>query len=104
MVLEGPWPWASLVVACVDDAAIDGIRASGIDGYLVDAVAEPGGGQALVVAAHRMLDLERFKPYAEQVGGGMCRRAERDRARQDDDDDRCESRGSANHACQCAEA
>ena len=68
MVLEGPWPWASLVVARVDDAAIDGIRASGIDGYLVDEVAEPGTGQAFVVAAHRMLDLERFKPYAERVG------------------------------------
>jgi len=68
MVLEGPWPWASLVVARVDDAAIDGLRASRIDGYLVDAIAEPGTGQALVVAAHRMLDLERFKPYAEQVG------------------------------------
>ncbi len=68
MVLEGPWPWASLVVARVDDAAVDSLRASGIDGYLVDAVAAPGDGQALVVAAHRMLDLERFKPYAERVG------------------------------------
>jgi uncharacterized protein (DUF1330 family) len=68
MAFEGPWPWTSLVVARVDDAAIDGIRASGIDGYLVDAIAQPGTGQALVVAAHRMLDLERFKPYAEQVG------------------------------------
>jgi uncharacterized protein (DUF1330 family) len=68
MTFEGPWPWASLVVARVDDATIDRIRASGIDGYLVDATAEPGTGQALVVAAHRMLDLERFKPYAEQVG------------------------------------
>ncbi len=68
VVLEGPWPWTSLVVARVDDAAIDGIRASGIDGYLVDEIAAPRAGQALVVAAHRMLDLERFKPYAEQVG------------------------------------
>jgi uncharacterized protein (DUF1330 family) len=68
MVLEGPWPWASLVVARIDDAAIGVIRASGIDGYLVDAIAKPGTGQALVVAAHRMLDLDRFKPYAEQVG------------------------------------
>jgi uncharacterized protein (DUF1330 family) len=68
MVFEGPWPWDSLVVARIDEAAIDGIRASGIDGYLVEAIAEPRSGQALVVAAHRMLDLERFKPYAEQVG------------------------------------
>jgi uncharacterized protein (DUF1330 family) len=68
MVFEGPWPWTSPVVASVDDAAIEGIRASGIDGYLVDALGEPGAGAAFVVAAHRMRDLEAFKPYAEQVG------------------------------------
>jgi uncharacterized protein (DUF1330 family) len=68
MVLEGPWPWSALVVARVEDAAVDGLRASGIDGYLVEAVAAPGSGEALVVAAHRMLDLVRFKPYADQVG------------------------------------
>jgi len=68
MVLEGPWPWTPLVVARVDDAALEAARARGIEGYAVDAVAEPGAGEALVVAAHRMLDLERFKPYAEQVG------------------------------------
>jgi uncharacterized protein (DUF1330 family) len=68
MVLEGPWPWTSLVVARVDDATIETARARGIEGYTVEAVAESGDGQALVVAAHRMLDLERFKPYAAQVG------------------------------------
>ena len=66
-VLEGPWPWTSVVVAHVDDATIETARARGIEGYAVDAVGEPGAGQALVVAAHRMLDLERFKPYADQV-------------------------------------
>ena len=68
MVLEGPWPWTALVVARVDDAATDSIRVSGIDGYLVDAIVDPGEGKALVVAAHRMLDLEGFKPYAAEVG------------------------------------
>src|ERR1700722_3126900 len=68
MVLEGPWPWTSLVVARADEAEVEAARACGLDGYLVDALAEPGSGQALVVAAHRMLDLERFKPYADQVG------------------------------------
>jgi uncharacterized protein (DUF1330 family) len=67
MVLEGPWPWTALVVARVDDAALEAARARGIEGYAVAAVGEPGAGQALVVAAHRMLDLERFKPYAAQV-------------------------------------
>src|SRR5215813_2613471 len=68
MVFEGPWPWASPVVARLDDAAIESVRASGIDGYLVDALGEPGSGEALVVAAHRMRDLAAFQPYAEQVG------------------------------------
>jgi uncharacterized protein (DUF1330 family) len=68
VVLEGPWPWTSLTVARVDDAAIESARARGIEGYAVEAVGEPGAGEALVVAAHRMLDLVRFQPYAEQVG------------------------------------
>jgi uncharacterized protein (DUF1330 family) len=68
LVLEGPWPWNSLAVARIDEATVEGARARGIAGYAVEAVAEPGAGQALVVAAHRMLDLEKFKPYAAQVG------------------------------------
>ena len=68
MVLEGPWPWTSLVVVRVDAATIAAARSRGIEGYAVDAVGEPGAGEALVVAAHRMLDLARFQPYAEQVG------------------------------------
>ena len=68
MVLEGPWPWASLVVARVDDATVETVRARGIDGYAVEAIAEAGEGEALVVAAHRLLDLAGFQPDAEQVG------------------------------------
>ena len=68
MVFEGPWPWTSPVVARLDDAVLAGVRASGIDGYLVDALGEPGTGEAFVVAAHRMRDLAAFQPYAEQVG------------------------------------
>ncbi len=68
MVFEGPWPWTSPVVAQLDDAQVGAVRASGIDGYLVDALAEPGAGEAFVVAAHRMRDLVAFRPYAEQVG------------------------------------
>ena len=68
MVFEGPWPWPSPVVARLDDAAVAAARASGIDGYLVDALGEPGTGEAFVVAAHRMRDLVAFQPYAEQVG------------------------------------
>jgi uncharacterized protein (DUF1330 family) len=68
LVFEGPWPWTSPSVALLDDAQIDAARASGIDGYLVDALGEPGAGAAFVVAAHRMHDLVAFHPYAEQVG------------------------------------
>lgn len=68
MVFEGPWPWASPVVARLDDAAVAAVRPSGIEGYLVDALGEPGAGAAFVVAAHRMRDLAAFRPYAEQVG------------------------------------
>jgi uncharacterized protein (DUF1330 family) len=68
MVFEGPWPWISPMVVQIDDAAVAAVRASGIDGYLVDALGEPGAGEAFVVAAHRMRDLVAFQPYAEQVG------------------------------------
>jgi uncharacterized protein (DUF1330 family) len=68
MVFEGPWPWATPAVAQLDDAAFERARASRIDGYAVDAFGEPGAGAAFVVAAHRMLDLAAFQPYAEQVG------------------------------------
>ena len=68
MVFEGPWPWSSPVVAMLDESAVAAARASGIDGYLVDALGEPGTGEAFVVAAHRMRDLVAFQPYAEQVG------------------------------------
>ena len=63
------------VVARLDDDAIDGIRRSisGLDGYAVEALAEPGAGEAFVVAAHRMRDLVAFQPYAEQVGAVVQR-------------------------------
>ena len=68
MVFEGPWPWSSPVVARMDDAAVETLRARGIDGYAVEGLAKPGEGQAFVVAAHRMRDVAAFQPYAEQVG------------------------------------
>jgi uncharacterized protein (DUF1330 family) len=65
---EGPWPWGSPVVARLEDAALRDIRTGSLDGYAVEALAVPGSGEALVIAAHRMRDLAGFKPYAEQVG------------------------------------
>jgi len=66
-VLEGPWPWRSLVVARVDDGVLDEIRNQGRDGYAVEALDDPGIGQAFVIAAHRMRDEEGFRPYTERV-------------------------------------
>ena len=68
MVFEGPWPWALPVVARLDDATLARARADKLDGYAVEALAEPGAGEAFVVAAHRMRDLAAFQSYAEQVG------------------------------------
>ena len=68
MVFEGPWPWDAPVVARIDDTMVETLRARGLEGYAVEAVAEPGDGQAFVVAAHRMRDVKAFQPYAEQVG------------------------------------
>jgi uncharacterized protein (DUF1330 family) len=73
MVFEGPWPWDAPVVARLDDAAVERVRTSGIEGYLVDTLGEPGGGESFVVAAHRMRDLPAFQPYAEQVGAVVQR-------------------------------
>jgi uncharacterized protein (DUF1330 family) len=68
MVFEGPWPWEAPLVACVNDATVEDLRARGRDGYALEALAEAGGGEAFVLAAHRMRDLAGFQPYAEQVG------------------------------------
>jgi uncharacterized protein (DUF1330 family) len=68
MVFEGPWPWPSPVVVCMDDASVEALRAHQVEGYAVAALAEPGDGAAFVVAAHRMRDVAAFRPYAEQVG------------------------------------
>jgi uncharacterized protein (DUF1330 family) len=73
IVLEGPWPWGSPVVARLDDAALDDIRAMGPDGYAAEALADPGPGQAFVLAAHRMRDTEGFRPYADRIEAVVAR-------------------------------
>jgi len=69
MVFEGPWPFGAPLVARADAAAITSLRAkeSGLEGYTVEALADPGDGEAFVVAAHRVRDPNGFAPYAEQV-------------------------------------
>jgi len=36
-------------------------------GFAVEALADPGRGEALVIGAHRVRDAQGFRPYAEQV-------------------------------------
>jgi len=67
MVLEGPWPWGAPIVACLDSAADIRVKAAGVDAYAVEALDDPGGGEAFVVAAHRIRDTWGFRPYVEQV-------------------------------------
>lgn len=69
MVFEGPWPFGAPLVVRTDEDAIASIRATGVglNGYAVEALADPGAGEAFVVAAHRVRDAEGFRPYAEQV-------------------------------------
>jgi uncharacterized protein (DUF1330 family) len=73
IVFEGPWPWDSPVVARLDESELGSIRATGLDGYAVEALADPGAGEAFVIAAHRMRDLEGFRPYAERVAAVVQR-------------------------------
>jgi uncharacterized protein (DUF1330 family) len=70
VVLEGPWPLGETIIARVDDAELGALRAdkAGFDRYAVEALAEPGAGEAFVIAAHRMRDTAGFGPYAERVG------------------------------------
>lgn len=70
-MLEGPWPLGETIIARVDDdAELGALRTdkAGFDGYAVEALAEPGAGEAFVVAAHHVRDTAGFSPYAEQWG------------------------------------
>jgi uncharacterized protein (DUF1330 family) len=69
--LEGPWTLDSTRLAYVeDDAALARLSAGEWGGgcaYAVEGLAEPGAGNAFVIAAHRMLDAEAFRPYADAI-------------------------------------
>ena len=70
IVFEGPWPLEAPILACIEDTtALAGIRAAArdLDGYAVEAIADPGRGEAFVVAAHRVQDPDGFRHYVGQV-------------------------------------
>jgi uncharacterized protein (DUF1330 family) len=69
IVFEGPWPWGAPIIARIDDAALAGMRAAAVGpgAYAVEALSDPGTGEAFVIAAHRMRDAQGFRPYADAV-------------------------------------
>jgi uncharacterized protein (DUF1330 family) len=73
LVLEGPWPLgATALASCSNDAALASLPAlpSAASGaFAVEGLNAPAGGACFVIAAHKMLDPEGFKPYAEAIPG-----------------------------------
>jgi uncharacterized protein (DUF1330 family) len=69
IVFEGPWTLGAPVIARLADDAIDDIRTKtgGVGGYAVEALADPGAGEAFAIGAHRVHDPEEFRRYAAQV-------------------------------------
>jgi uncharacterized protein (DUF1330 family) len=69
IVLEGPWPLGAPILARRGEEANGqlGAASSDLNGYVVEALAPPGPGDAFVIGAHRMRDPDGFRPYAEQV-------------------------------------
>lgn len=70
IVLEGPWvPGRTALAYAPDDAALGGFRgaAAPAKAYAVEGMIEPGPGQAFAIAAHRMLDPDGFRPYAQAI-------------------------------------
>jgi uncharacterized protein (DUF1330 family) len=71
IVIEGPWVLGAPIIARGDHGVLADIgrRASapGLHAFAVEALADPGAGEAFVIGAHRVHDPEGFRPYAEQV-------------------------------------
>lgn len=71
LVLEGPWPLGPTALAYLaDDKGLAAFRAkaSATSGaFAVEGLAAPDAGGAFVVAAHRMLDPDGFRPYADAI-------------------------------------
>lgn len=69
---ERPWTMGAPLVARMDDASGPGdlkarFGAAGLNAFVVEGVAEPGSGSAILVGGHIMRDMEGFKPYAAAV-------------------------------------
>ncbi len=72
MSFEESWSFGDpLIVRVNDDAALEQAKTAlgGSEAFAVEGLIEPGPGAAFVIAAHRMRDIERFKPYAAAIPG-----------------------------------
>jgi uncharacterized protein (DUF1330 family) len=69
---EEPWSFGPPLIARLDDATrLDALKSlapgMGMEGFAVEGFAEPGAGQAFVIAAHLMREPTGFAPYAAAV-------------------------------------
>jgi uncharacterized protein (DUF1330 family) len=83
---EQEWIFGTPLIARVDDeVSVEELKAqvpAGCNAFLVDGLAEPGGGEAFVFGAHTMRDMRHFRSYADlipevvkQFGGRFLARA-----------------------------
>jgi uncharacterized protein (DUF1330 family) len=69
---EQPWTFGAPLVARLDDtvdfvALKAGLSKAGCNAFAIEALEEPGAGQAFVLGCHIMRDMEGFRPYAEAI-------------------------------------
>jgi uncharacterized protein (DUF1330 family) len=70
--LEQPWTFGPPLIARLeDDADLDALKAAmsaaGHNAFVVEGLEEPRRGEAFILGAHIMRDMEGFRPYAEAV-------------------------------------
>jgi uncharacterized protein (DUF1330 family) len=85
IVLEGPWALGRTRLGVVEDeaalAAVKSKVAHANGAFAVEGIEAPGNGKAFVIAAHKMLDPEGFRPYADAIPGMLARFGVRSLAR-----------------------
>src|SRR5882757_3212557 len=68
---EQEWIFGTPLIARVDDeVSVEELKAqvpAGCNAFLVDGLAEPGGGEAFVFGAHTMRDMRHFRSYADLI-------------------------------------
>jgi hypothetical protein len=67
--LEQPWSFGAPVIAQVDEGAdLAALKAKpGVTAFTVEGHMPPGDGKAYAISAHRIRDVEAFRPYIARV-------------------------------------